>query len=342
MLTDTLLHRGLVPDLVVRGGIRRLLGKRLEELYAGGVEAAQERFSSLLDSLREAPIAVQTTDANDQHYEVPAAFYQKVLGHRLKYSCGYWAPGTTDLDSAEDAMLERTLARADIGPGMDVLDLGCGWGSFSLYAAERRPDCRFWAVSNAHGQKRYIERRAAELGLTNLTVHTADINDLTLDQRFHRVVSVEMFEHMRNYARLLDKVASWLHDDGKLFVHIFVHCRHAYLFEDRDATDWMARRFFSGGIMPSDHLLMYFCEAFRLQQHWHVDGIHYQKTADAWLANMDTHRDAVRRLFADTYGEGEAASHVHAWRIFFMACSELWGYRRGTEWFVGHYLFEKR
>lgn len=341
MLMTSLLQSNLVPDTVIRQGIRRLLKMRLKEIYAGGVEATQERFSGLLDTLKDSPIAVNTQDANEQHYEVPAPFYQHVLGSHLKYSSGYWTSQTQTLDGAELVMLQKTLSRADIHPNMDVLDLGCGWGSFSLFAAAQHPDCNFTAVSNSASQRAFIEQQASDRGISNLRVVTADINDLQLTQQFDRVVSVEMFEHMRNYERLLAKVSSWLKDDGKLFVHIFTHRLHAYLFEVRDETDWMAKYFFTGGIMPSDHLLLYFCKDFRIERHWRVNGTHYQKTADAWLKNMDAHRGEIQPLFAAIYGEKEVSRWWSYWRIFFMSCSELWGYEDGNEWFVSHYLFQK-
>ncbi len=341
MLT-ALMNRGLLPDQLIRLGIRHLLRKRLEEENRGGLEATQERFNKLLETLRQSPIAVDTDAANEQHYEVPAAFYQNVLGGHLKYSCGYWDVDVNNLTQAEERMLDLTCKRADLEDNQDILELGCGWGSLSLYMARNFPNSRITSVSNSNSQREFIMQRAREYGVDNLTVITQDVNFFETDQKFDRVVSVEMFEHMRNYQHLLDKIAGFLRDDGKLFVHIFTHKEYAYLFEVRDETDWMAKYFFTGGIMPSDHLLLYFSDNFGLEEHWRVNGQHYEKTAEAWLANMDACRAEIMPVFKECYGEDKARTWWGYWRVFFMACAELWGYEKGNEWFVSHYRFHKR
>ncbi|MDE3157056.1 MAG: class I SAM-dependent methyltransferase [Acidobacteriota bacterium] len=337
---EPIVESGLVPDAVLRAGIRRLLAQRLREEDRGDRTSNLARTRALVDELRRSPIAIRTDAANAQHYEVPAAFFEAVLGRHLKYSSGYWPDGVTTLDEAEAAMLDLTCRRARLADGQTVLDLGCGWGSLSLYMAARYPASRIVGVSNSGSQRAFIEAQAAARGLTNLTVVTADINDFTPDRRFDRVVSVEMFEHARNYARLLSRIAGWLGPDGLLFVHVFAHRRFAYPFEARDASDWMARHFFTGGLMPSVDLFRWFQEDLRLAACWTLDGTHYEKTARAWLRNMDAHRAAILSAFARTYGPDRARRWFARWRIFFLACAELFGYRRGEEWVVAHYLFD--
>jgi cyclopropane-fatty-acyl-phospholipid synthase len=334
-----LLERGAFPDRVIRFGIRSLLAKKLSEERKGGPEAAARRLDALVAELKRSPIAVHTLAANEQHYELPTSFFQIVLGKRLKYSGGLWAPGA-DLDASEEAMLALTCERAGLEDGQNVLELGCGWGSLSLFMAERYPKSHITAVSNSRTQKKHIDAVAAAACLTNLRVVTADVTHFETTESFDRAVSVEMFEHMRNYQKLFAKVASFLKPDGKLFVHVFAHRDYAYLYDDSDPADWMARYFFTGGTMPNDGLFARFPDALAVEKTWKVDGTHYQKTCEAWLKRMDARKAEVEAIFRETYGK-DAKKWIVYWRVFFMACAELFGYDRGREWAVCHYLFRK-
>ncbi|MGE3509912.1 MAG: cyclopropane-fatty-acyl-phospholipid synthase family protein [Vicinamibacterales bacterium] len=348
---EPLLEAGAVPDWAIRMGIRRILRQRLREQCAGGPKAQHARKQRFIEDLRQSPVAIRPDAANAQHYELPADFFRRVLGPHLKYSAGLWTDDVRTLADAEAAMLDLTIERADLRNGQRILELGCGWGSLTLEMARRFPRADIIALSNSRSQRRFVSARASEHGLTNVAVVTADINDVQLRDfgRFDRIVSVEMFEHMRNYGRLLANIAEALVDRGRLFVHIFSHVRFAYPYEMRDSSDWMARYFFTGGTMPSADLLSYFDDDLTIEHQWAVSGRHYARTAEAWLRAMDEHRDAIDAILRETYGSDQDAAARRAvrqwrmrWRIFFMACAELFAYRNGTEWLVSHYLFKKR
>ena len=342
MWYDSLLEKNKVPDFALRLGIRKLLKERLHQEKKETVELQQAHLMKLIAELKESPIAINTAEANEQHYEVPTAFYKFCLGSNLKYSSGYWNEGVLDIDTSENDMLEITCSRAELTDGQDILELGCGWGSLSLYMAKKYPQSSITAVSNSKTQKIYIDEQAQLRGIKNLTIITVNINDFTIEKKFDRVVSVEMFEHMRNYQKLMHKIADCLKINGKLFVHIFTHKNFAYKFEVLDETDWMSKYFFTGGIMPSDDLLLYFNEHLSIEKHWHVSGLHYSKTSESWLQNMDKNKSQIMPLFESTYGKDQAVKWWVYWRLFFMACAELWGYNNGEEWIVSHYLFTKK
>jgi cyclopropane-fatty-acyl-phospholipid synthase len=338
---NALLERDMLPDAVIRAGIRKLLRDRLQQLNSEPFSNSE--FAKLL---RESPIAVNTSDANTQHYEVPTEFFQRVLGKHLKYSCGYWTAKTLTLDKSEEDMLQLTCERAQLADGQKILDLGCGWGAFSLFAAARFPDSSITGVSNSNTQKQFIEAEAARRSITNLRIITADMNAFSIRhtgaEKFDRVVSIEMFEHMRNYEMLLERINALMNPDGKLFIHIFTHQKYSYLYEVKDETDWMAKYFFTGGMMPAENLLAEFQDHFSLSQQWRVNGKHYQQTCEAWLQQMDAQRLQIMPLFSQTYGEDQAVKWWVYWRIFFMACAELFGFREGEEWFVSHYLLQRQ
>ena len=335
-----LAEAGRIPDVALRLGIRRLIRQRLRE-----ETRHPRRRQELLAELRAGAISRESERANEQHYEVPAAFFEAVLGPRMKYSACYWSEDVEDLGAAEEAMLELVGERARLADGLDVLDLGCGWGSFALWAARAYPSSHITAVSNSTSQKAYIDRRAAELGIENLTTHTADVNDFKTKAVFDRVVSVELFEHLRNYESLLERIKSWLRPDGHLFVHVFCHRKLMYRFDDDGPGNWMGREFFTGGIMPAADTLPEFQGDLRLERQWHLNGRHYRDTARAWLHNLDRNRALAAEALAAPEGalrRGEVDRRVQRWRMFLMACEELFGYSNCTEWEVCHYLFTPR
>jgi cyclopropane-fatty-acyl-phospholipid synthase len=336
------IDRGWVPTPLLRAGIRAVCGQRLRHERRGGAAATAARQQRLIDELAQAAIAIDTDAANRQHYEVPAEFYRLVLGPHRKYSGGYWPAGVDTLAGSEAAMLELTATRAGLADGQDILDLGCGWGALALWTAARFPDARVVGLSNSHSQRQAIDAMAAARGIHNLRIVTGDINTVAAPGRFDRIVSVEMFEHVRNHRALLTRISDWMQPDGELFVHVFAHRTLAYLYEDRGPSDWMAREFFTGGIMPSADLLTKFPEHVTMAATWQLDGTHYARTAEAWLGNLDHHRDRVIALLGDGGDAAVGRRRYHRWRVFFLACAELFGYDHGREWIVAHTRFQRR
>ncbi len=337
-----LAERGLIPDPLLRQGIRRLCAQRLRDEHVDDIERADARSRALLRQLRDSPIAIETAAANEQHYEVPARLFELCLGPRLKYSSCLYPTGNESLAQAEEAMLQLYAERALLADGQRILELGCGWGSLTLWMAEQYPLARITGVSNSRSQREHILAQAQARGLANIEILTRDVNTLALEGRFDRVVSIEMFEHVRNHARLLQRIAGWLADDGLLFVHIFCHRTALYPFDDDGEEDWMARHFFTGGLMPAADTLAQLQDDLVLQRRWLLSGRHYQRTAEHWLQNQDAHRQEVMQVLAATYGDDQAARWAQRWRMFWMSCAELFGYDGGNQWGVAHYRFGKR
>ena len=332
---------GLVPDTVIRGGMRRLLERKLAEIASGDVEAAARTTSRFLAMMRRSPVALVPELANEQHYEVPAEFFTQVLGENRKYSCCYWPGEVSNLNEAEEAALRITVQRAEIQDGMKVLDLGCGWGSLSLWIAEHFPNAAITSVSNSNSQREFILAEASKRSIENIDVRVCDMNDFDAGDTFDRIVSIEMFEHMRNYAELFRRINTWLEPDGRFFMHIFCHRTTPYEYIDKGPSDWMSRYFFSGGIMPSADLPLFFPEHLTIERRWHWDGGHYAKTCRAWLNLMDARRNRIMPILENTYGKAESGRWWMRWRMFFMACEELFRFNQGHEWFVSHYRFRK-
>lgn len=339
-------ERGLIPDTGIRAGIRRLLQRRLSQIGANDCSIAADIEADFIEWMDAGPVAEVPHKANEQHYEIPGEFFRHVMGRHMKYSACYWTPHTTKLDDAEANALRLTCERAGVADGQRILELGCGWGSLTLWMASNYPNSEITAVSNSLSQREFIMQEALNRGLFNLRVITADMNDFDplqygLSPGFDRVVSVEMFEHMRNHRELFGRIHNWLKPGGRFFMHIFVHRSTPYAFEVTGDDDWMGQFFFSGGIMPSDSLPLHFQEKLKLVRRWRMDGTHYEKTANAWLRNMDEHNDEVWHVLKQVYGAAEADIWRMRWRIFFMSCAELFGARDGQEWWVSHYLFER-
>ena len=336
-----LAEKGIIPDYFIRQGIVRNCENRLNNENVSNTEKVSSKKQSWIQQMKESPIALVPEKANEQHYEVPPAFFENVLGKHLKYSSGYWPDGVNSLDESEESMLELSFERAQLVDGDSILELGCGWGSLTCYMASKLPNSKITAVSNSKDQKEHIINRCKNQGLDNIEVITADMNDFGTENKYDRVVSIEMFEHMRNYKKLLSKISSWLHDGGKLFIHIFTHQSVVYPFENQGEADWMAREFFSGGMMPSHDLLLHFQDDLIIEDIWRMSGTHYEKTSLAWVNKMDANKDIVMKIFSETYGD-DAKLWFQRWRIFFMSCEKLFGYNNGSDWGVYHYRFSKR
>ncbi len=340
-------EQGRLPDRLVRIGIRNLLKQRLAELEGPGVAEAAESFQAFLREVGGGPIAAVPEKANEQHYEVPSEFFGLVLGKHRKYSCCCWYESletgaeAIGLDDAEAQSLRLTCEHAELKDGQEILELGCGWGSLSLWMAEQYPNSRILGVSNSNSQREYILAEVERRGLHNLEIQTCDVNDLQLMRRFDRVVSVEMFEHVRNHGLLMERISNWLKPGGKLLVHIFCHNRFTYPFEVTDDSSWMAKYFFSGGIMPGRDLLLHYQKYLTINRTWTWDGRHYEKTSNAWLDRMDSQPGLVEKVLKEAYGD-DWQMWRQRWRMFFMSCAELFGYRDGSEWFVTHYLFSRQ
>lgn len=339
MSLTTLAEKRYLPDRAIRYGIRRLLATRLRQSRHTG-----ENATEFADWLREEDaIAVATDEANTQHYEVPPEFFEAVLGERLKYSCGFWPERETTLDESEQAMLALSCDRARLVDGQQILELGCGWGSLSLWMAEYYPNSQITAMSNSSAQREFIMHRARQRGFNNLQVLTANIARFEPIGRFDRVLSVEMFEHVRNYEVLLSRIRNWLTDKGRLFIHIFCHRQFAYPFEvnhesGNDSSNWMSEHFFTGGVMPSFALFRQFNRDMLIVQDWWLAGTHYARTCEAWLAKLDLQRQPALAALSAGNNPATVAVQLQRWRMFFMACAELFAYDAGRQWGVGHYL----
>ncbi|GMH32304.1 hypothetical protein BSKO_00138 [Bryopsis sp. KO-2023] len=341
-LSMGLIHKDLFPDFLIRVGIRQLLQKRLLSEGSGGVEGQQTRKMEFVNELKTLPIAVQTEAANEQHYEVPTEYFKLCLGKWLKYSSCYYKSDSDTLDQAEENMMSMYCTRAKLEDGQNILELGCGWGSLTLFLASAYPKSKITGVSNSDTQKLYIDSKAKELGLNNITIITQDVTDFHTTDQFDRVLSVEMFEHMKNYQALLENISSWLAPGGLVFLHFFCHKTLPYHFKVQGPDDWMSRYFFSGGTMPSLDLMLYFQDHLRVKDIKYVNGTHYSKTLEAWLEKMDDQTPEVMTIFKETYGEKDANKWRIYWRLFYLACSELFNYNQGNEWGLAHVLFEKK
>jgi len=336
-----LAESGIMPDFLIRSGIRRMQKERILWSQSKSISEVEAHHQDWIEKMKKSSIAYVPEKANEQHYEVPPLFFENVLGKHLKYSSGYWPAGVSTLDDSEYEMLKISSERAELVDGQSILELGCGWGSLTLFMAEKYQKSSITAVSNSRDQRKFIEQQCKDRGLENVHVITADMNDFSIDSSFDRVVSIEMFEHMRNYELLLNKISGWLKPGGKLFIHIFTHKTLVYPFTEEGEGDWMGRNFFSGGIMPSHQLLLYFQNDLKIESTWRFSGTHYERTSLAWLNKMDSQKSEITEIFCKAYGKDQTPVWFQRWRIFFMACEVLFGYDNGREWGVSHYRFVK-
>ena len=336
-----LAESGIMPDFLIRSGIRRMQKERILWSQSKSISEVEEHHQDWIEKMKKSSIAYVPEKANEQHYEVPPLFFENVLGKHLKYSSGYWPDRVSTLDESEYEMLKISSERAELVDGQSILELGCGWGSLTLFMAEKYSKSSITAVSNSRDQRKFIEQKCKDRGLDNVHVITADMNDFSIDGSFDRVVSIEMFEHMRNYELLLNRISGWLKPGGKLFIHIFTHRTLVYPFTEEGEGDWMGRNFFSGGIMPSHQLLLYFQNDLKIESTWRFSGTHYERTSLAWLNKMDSQKNEIIEIFYKAYGKDQTPVWFQRWRIFFMACEVLFGFDYGREWGVSHYRFVK-
>ena len=328
----SLAESGLIPDALIKIAVRFITNKRLNE------SSNNDNKHEIISALSQGVVAEKTYDANEQHYEVPPEFFNQVLGANLKYSCSLFE-NANSLDEAERSMLELYIDRADIKNGHDILDLGCGWGSFSLYVAEKYPDTKVTSVSNSSDQITYIKNEAQKKGLSNIKAYRMDVNNLKLDTQFDRIVSIEMFEHLRNYKLILNSLNVLLKPDGRLFIHIFCHKKLTYFYEMKNNFDWMTKYFFQGGIMPSKDIFEHFSDDLDIINQWDINGNHYSKTCKAWLDNHYQNKKKILEIFEKHYDKPKI--WFNRWRIFFLSCEAFFALNNGKEYFVSHYLFKK-
>ena len=327
-----LAERGYIPDILIKKAALFISRRRL---MAPQTSDAKEKF---INSISNGDIAEKTRDANDQHYEVPPEFFKNVLGKRLKYSCSLFED-VSNLDDAEVKMLDLYIKRAEIKNGQKILDLGCGWGSFSIYAAEKFPDSKITSISNSFDQIEFINTEAKKKKLKNLNAIKMDVNNLNLVEKFDRIISIEMFEHIRNYKLVLSALKHLLNNNGKLFIHIFCNKTIAYLYEVKHELDWMTKFFFLGGIMPSKDIFNYFTDDLVIKKQWDVEGIHYSNTSKAWLKNHCKNKKEIIEIFSVHYDD--PIVWFYRWKVFFLTCEVFFAINDGREYFVSHYLFEK-
>jgi cyclopropane-fatty-acyl-phospholipid synthase len=346
MWYDKLLEKGLIPEFLLRLIIRLHLEYRLSQ-QPDTVEEIQKHLNMFIEKMEKNPITIEIKKANEQHYEIPTRFFQQILGGRLKYSCGYWdnIPSYKDLpsnlDKSEEDMLFITCKRAQIEDGQRILELGCGWGSLLFFILENYEVSEYVAITNSKSQKQYIETLAEKRNINNLRVIKSDVSQINTEGEFDRIVSIEMFEHVRNYRKLLAKLSQILKKEGKLFIHIFTDKNYPYFYELDSTSGWMAKYFFRGGIMPSANLLFYFSDNFSVEKVWRVNGLNYKLTLDAWLRKMKNNKKTVFPILEDTYGKKNAKKWWHYWNTFFISCSEAFGIHNGNQRFVSHYLLNK-
>ena len=338
MWFNPLLARGLIPDWILRRGVRSQGKERLNMMNK--VDSRKE-YSKFINEASTGNIAVNTDDANNQHYEVDSEFFKYCLGKNLKYSCCFWDDSTLDLDSAEDNMLEIYSKRAEIKDGMNILDIGCGWGSLSLFLAQKYPKSEITGVSNSSSQKIFIDSEASKRNISNLKIITRDINDFRTEEKYDRIISIEMFEHTKNTKKLMNLINDWLNPNGLFFMHVFAHKENPYYFDRDQKNAWMAKYFFTGGMMPNHNLFKDLKSNLEYQKSWMLSGEHYEKTSNAWLDKMDQNKKEILSLFERSNSSSIAKRKFHFWRLFYIACAEIFGYDNGNEWVVSHHLFKK-